>query len=104
MHCEPKTGWRHVEVTQQRTMIDFAHQMKWLADEVYPTAKVIRIVLDNLNTHRPASLYETFAPAEARRILRPPKLHFRPECASLRAYDRIQRDQIDNIGRSAYRL
>jgi DDE superfamily endonuclease len=82
MHCEPKRGWRHVQITQQRTMVDFAQQMKWLADEVYPTAEVIRIVLDNLNTHRPASLYETFAPAEARRILRRLEFHYTPKHGS----------------------
>jgi hypothetical protein len=76
MHCEPKRGWRHVEVTPQRTMVDFAHQMKWLVDEAYPEAEVIRLVLDNLNTHKAASLYETFAPAEARRILRRLEFHY----------------------------
>jgi hypothetical protein len=70
LFCEPLRGYRHVAVTEQRTMQDFARQMKWLVDEGYPEADVIRVVLDNLNTHKPASLYETFAPAEARRILR----------------------------------
>jgi hypothetical protein len=73
--CEPQAGWRHIEVTIQRTMHDFAHQMRWLVDDRYPDAKVIRVVLDNLNTHRPAALYETFAPAEARRILTKLELH-----------------------------
>ena len=68
MFCEPKGGWRHVEVTGRRTAVDFAQQMKWLADEAYPDATVIRLVLDNLNTHQPGSLYEAFAPSEARRI------------------------------------
>ena len=63
--CEPQAGWRHLEVTERRTMHDFAHQMKWLVDECYPQAEVIRLVLDQLNTHKPASLYETFAPEEA---------------------------------------
>lgn len=82
MHCEPKTGWRHVEVTQQRTMCDFAHQMKWLVDEAYPSAEVVRLVLDNLNTHRPASLYEAFTPEEARRILRRLEFHYTPKHGS----------------------
>ena len=69
MLCEPLRGWRHVAVTERRRMGDFAHQMRWLADEAYTKAEKIRVVLDNLNTHRPASLYETFDPAEARRIL-----------------------------------
>jgi DDE superfamily endonuclease len=76
MTCEPKAGWRHVEVTERRTKVDFAHQMKWLVDERYPEAEVIRIVLDNLNTHKIASLYEAFEPAEARRIAK--KLEFHP--------------------------
>ena len=50
--CEPLAGWRQVTVTQRRTMQDFAHQMRWLVDEVYPDISVIRVVLDNLNTHR----------------------------------------------------
>lgn len=82
MHCEPKAGWRHVAVTPQRTMVDFAHQMKWLVDEAYPTAEVIRVVLDNLNTHKAASLYETFTPQEARRILRRLEFHYTPKHGS----------------------
>ena len=58
--CEPLVGWRHVAVTERRTTGDFAHQMRWLVDEAYPEAGVVRVVLDNLNTHRMASLYETF--------------------------------------------
>ena len=58
--CEPKAGWRHVAITQRRTMQDFAQQMRWLVDEAYPDVPVIRLVLDNLNTHRTASLYEAF--------------------------------------------
>ena len=50
--CEPLAGWRHVEVTERRTKVDFAHQMRWLVDEAYPEVPVIRLVLDNLNTHR----------------------------------------------------
>ena len=53
MFCEPKGGWRHIEVTGRRTAVDFAQQMKWLVDEAYPDATVVRVVLDNLNTHRP---------------------------------------------------
>ena len=58
--CEPLAGWREVAVTERRTMQDFARRMRWLADEAYPEAEVVRVVLDNLNTHRRASLYETF--------------------------------------------
>ena len=80
--CEPQAGWRHIEVTMQRTMHDFAHQMRWLVDDRYPDAKVIRVVLDNLNTHRHAALYETFAPVEARRILTKLEFHYTPKHAS----------------------
>ena len=62
MICEPQAGWSHVAITQRRTKVDFAHQMKWLVDERYPEAEVIRVVLDNLNTHKVASLYEAFEP------------------------------------------
>ena len=56
LFTEPQAGWRHINVTEQRTMLDFAHQMKWLVDERYPGAELIRVVLDNLNTHKAASL------------------------------------------------
>jgi hypothetical protein len=82
MMCEPKRGWRHVAVTERRTMQDFARQMKWLVDEAFPTAERVRVVLDNLNTHRPASLYETFAPEEARRILKKLEFHYTPKHGS----------------------
>ncbi len=70
MLCEPRAGWRHVAVTERRTMKDFAQQMRWLADTAYPPADKIRVVLNNLNTHKPASLYLAFPPGEARRIAR----------------------------------
>jgi len=82
MFCEPKRGWRHVAVTDQRTMRDFARQMKWLVDVGFPQAERVRVVLDNLNTHKAASLYETFAPAEARRILRKLEFHYTPKHGS----------------------
>jgi hypothetical protein len=70
MFWDPQAGWRHIAMTTQRTMQDFAEPMRWLVDERYPEAAGIRVVLDNLNTHKPAALYEVFAPAEARRILK----------------------------------
>jgi hypothetical protein len=73
---QPLAGWRHVKVTDRRTKQDFAPCMKELVDVYFPEAQVIRVVLDNLNTHTPAALYETFEPEEARRILR--KLEFHP--------------------------
>lgn len=75
MFFEPLASWRHVEVTDRRTKIDFAHCMKYLVDDRYPGAETIRVVQDNLNTHKPSSLYEAFPPAEARRILQ--RLDFR---------------------------
>ena len=80
--CEPLAGWRHVEVTERRTKVDFAHQMRWLVEEAYPEAEVIRVVLDNLNTHRKASLYEAFPAAEARRIARRLEFHHTPKHGS----------------------
>ena len=82
LFVEPQTGWRHVQVTEQRTKLDFAHAMQWLVDEGYPEATVIRVVLDNLNTHKIASLYEAFEPAEARRIARKLELHYTPKHGS----------------------
>ena len=80
--CEPQRGWRHVKVTQRRTLQDFAQQMQWLVDVAYPDVEVVRVVLDNLNTHKPASLYETFPPAEARRILKKLRFHYTPKHGS----------------------
>ena len=82
MLVEPQVGWRHITATERRTMQDFAHQMQWLVDEGYPDATVIRVVMDNLNTHKPASLYETFAPAEARRLLKKLEFHHTPKHGS----------------------
>jgi hypothetical protein len=82
LFTEPQAGFRHIKVTDQRTMIDFAHQMKWLVDERYPEAELIRVVLDNLNTHKGASLYEAFAPEEARRIIKKLEFHYTPKHGS----------------------
>lgn len=78
----PRQGWRHVTVTDRRTKRDFAQQMRDLVDVYFPHALKVRLVLDNLNTHVPAALYETFAPAEARRILRRIEFHYTPVHAS----------------------
>jgi hypothetical protein len=63
-------------------MLEFAHQMRWLVEARYPEAEKIRVVLDHLNTHKPASLYDVFPPAEARRILTPLALHDTPKHGS----------------------
>ena len=79
---EPLAGRRHGTVTDRRTIPDFAAQMKYLCDEMYPEAEVIRVVLDNLNTHSPASLFGTFPPEEAWRLLRRLEFHYTPKHAS----------------------
>jgi hypothetical protein len=80
--CQPLAGWRHVEVTDRRTARDFAQCMKALVDLHFPKAGLISVVLDNLNTHTPAALYEAFPPAEARRILRKLDLRYTPKHGS----------------------
>jgi hypothetical protein len=79
---QPLAGWRQVTVTARRTAQDFAHQMQVLVDRVFPKAETIRIVLDQLNTHSPAALYETFPPAEARRLTRKLEFHHTPKHGS----------------------
>lgn len=69
-------------MTQRRTKQDFAHVMRELVDVHFPQAEKIRVVLDNLNTHTPASLYEAFAPQEARRLLKKLEFHYTPKHAS----------------------
>jgi transposase len=82
LFVQPLLGWRHVNVTARRTKQDFAQQMKLLTDVYFPDAKLIRLVVDNLNTHTPAALYEAFAPAEARRITRKLEFHYTPKHGS----------------------
>jgi hypothetical protein len=82
LFLRPHMGWRHVKVTERRTGQDFAQCMKDLADVHFPDAEVIRVVLDNLNTHTPAALYQAFAPAEARRIVRKLEFHYTPKHGS----------------------
>lgn len=82
MICEPKTGWRHVEVTDRHTKLDFAEQMKYLVDKAFPEAEKIRVVMDNLSTHSRGALYDRFAPEEAARILKKLEFHFTPKHAS----------------------
>jgi transposase len=79
---DAKRAWRHVDVTDRRTSADFANCMRELSDTHYPEADKIRVVLDNLSTHTPAALYDTFAPEEARRILRRLEFHYTPKHAS----------------------
>ncbi len=80
--CEPLRGWRHLTVTERRTKVDWAHCIKELADVHYPDAEKIVLVMDNLNTHTPASLYEAFAPAEAKRLTDRLEIHYTPKHGS----------------------
>lgn len=82
MFLEPLRGWRHVKVTERRTKVDWSYCMKQLVDEFYPDAVCIRVVLDQLNTHNPAALYEVFEPQEAKRILDRLEFHYTPKHGS----------------------
>jgi hypothetical protein len=82
LHFAPKRGWRHVAVTDRRPSPDFAQQMRAVVDEYFPDALVSRVGLDNLNPHTGAALYEAFAPAEARRLLRKLEFHYTPKHGS----------------------
>jgi len=82
MFFEPLQGKRYVEVTDQRTAVDWAHQIRNLVDVHYPYAKRISLVMDNLNTHTGASLYKAFEPKEARRILEKLEIHYTPKHGS----------------------
>jgi hypothetical protein len=82
MVFEPLAGVRRVEVTQRRTNQDFARMIRRLVDEWYPQAEKIVLVLDNLSTHTPAALYETFEPTEARRLVEKLEWHYTPKHGS----------------------
>jgi hypothetical protein len=79
---EPLLGWRHVEVTERRTARDFAEVVRWLVEDVHDEAERVVLVVDNLNTHKPASLYEAFPPERARRILEKVEWHYTPKHGS----------------------
>jgi hypothetical protein len=82
MVFEPLAGRRRVKVTERRTAVDFAQVLREVIDEQYPQAEKIVLVMDNLNTHKPASLYEAFEPAEARRLLERLEMHYTPKHGS----------------------
>ena len=82
VEVEPLAGRRHVEVTERRTRQDWARFIKTMLDERYPKAHKVRLVMDNLNTHDLASLYETFPPAEARRLAERLEIHYTPKHGS----------------------
>ncbi len=80
--CEPLAGKREVSITPQRTEVDWASFIRELVDIHYPTAEKVVLVLDNLNTHTPAALYEAVPPAEARRLLEKLEIHYTPKHGS----------------------
>ena len=80
--CEPLRGWRAVQVSDRRTRLDWAHCVRALADVHYPAAERVVLVMDQLNTHSPASLYEAFPPAQAKRIAARLEIHYTPKHGS----------------------
>ncbi len=82
LFTEPLGNWRCVDITETRTRLDWAQQMKNLVDDYFPDATTIRVVMDNLNTHTIGSLYEAFPPEEARRIATKLELHYTPKHGS----------------------
>jgi DDE superfamily endonuclease len=82
MISEPLLGWRAVQVTERRTAKDFAEVLRWLAEDLHPDAKKIVLVMDNLNTHKLASLYEAFTPERARAIAQRLEVHYTPKHGS----------------------
>jgi hypothetical protein len=82
LFVEPLAGQREVHVRAQRTMKDWAEEIRWLLDERYPKARKVRLVCDNLNTHHTGSLYEAFSPAEARRLTERLEIHYTPKHGS----------------------
>ena len=80
--CEPLAGHRHVTVTEQRTAVDFAQEVRDLLEVRYPYAERVVLVMDNLNTHKPAALYQAFEPAVARSLIERLEIHYTPKPGS----------------------
>jgi hypothetical protein len=78
----PLLGWRAVHVTERRTAVDFAEVVRWLVEEVHEESEKVVLVMDNLNTHKIASLYEAFPPERARRIVERLEIHHTPKHGS----------------------
>lgn len=106
---EPLGGRHHASVKECRTAIDWAHEIKFLVDEMYPSAETITLVMDNLNTHSPGSLYKAFPPAEARRIRKRLDIHYTPKHGSWLDIAEVELNvltrqclnrRIDSIGKS----
>jgi DDE superfamily endonuclease len=82
MISEPLLGWRTVQVTERRTAKDLAEVLRWLVEELHEEAEKVVVVMDNLNTHKLASLYEAFPPEQARRIAKKLEIHHTPKHGS----------------------
>lgn len=79
---EPLGGKHHVSIREHRTAVDWAEEIKYLVDEMYPDVEKIILVMDNLNTHKPASLYKRYPADEARRIIKRLEIHYTPKHGS----------------------
>jgi transposase len=101
MFVAPLEGWRRAEITEQRTRKDWAGQIQQLVDGDFPPAEKIIPVMDNLNTHSIASLYETFQAEEARRLRDKPEIHYTPKHGSWLNMAEIELNEINNHGLSA---
>ena len=95
----PLEGWRHVKVTERRTAVDYAHVLKDVSDTHFKDAEKIVLVQDNLNTHSPASLYEAFSPAEARRLVERFEWHYTPNASRASAWQLARHGGV-GVGRS----
>ena len=82
LFTEPLSGWRYADARLQRKREDWAKEIEWLLKEQYPNAKKVVLVLDNLNTHNPASLYQTFPPEYARKLVERLEIHYTPKHGS----------------------
>ena len=89
---KPLGGTHHVSVREHRTAIDWAEEIRYLVDIMYPDAETIILVMDNLNTHKPASLYKRYPPEEARRIIKKPEIHYTPKHGSWLDIAEIERN------------
>ena len=98
MFSAPLLGWRRVTVTERRTRKDWAEQIRRLVDEDFPEAEKVVLVMDNLNTHNPASLYEAFAPEEAKRIWDRLEIHYTPKHGSWLNMAEIELSVLNNQG------
>ena len=82
LFTEPLNGWRYADAREQRTKVDWAHQIKWLLEEQYPDAEKVVLVMDNLNTHNISSLYEAFPPEIALSLAQRLEIHYTPKHGS----------------------